>query len=456
MKQISVLLAIVWTMCLWSCASDKLDSIISKHSEAMGGADRWRSMTNYQHTSEKSNGTRLTMTCMMPDKITLDFEKGETQLRKGYDGFHGYLVLNGEYRSMRPGEAIEMAEEPHYYSDLIFAREKGYNLKLMDDEILDGEMCHRVVLTKHAEDQQVYWINQKTYLIEQTGEFSEDKDHDGIYYKTRLEDYREVDGLMFPHRQTLIPSDKRPITSTVSRISVDVPTITEQSFVYEPERNLITYWKDRYSDNRLKSFSFVQETVQYRSDGTVDTSTWHELVEYPDRFRIDFRERDAGNTNLFRNDSIYVFRDNKEVHRGREVQGFMVMEGSVYDSPVDSTLSRLQEIGVDTEKYYTTTHQGRHTYVIGAHPGDTTSVQIWLDRDRRNTVRRIMHTRDGSPLLVVYDDFKDFEGHDIETWLEFYLDGRLIQTERYNDVEINPEYDTGVFDPARCLDTYWY
>lgn len=219
---------------------------------------------------------------------------------------------------------------------------------------------------------------------------------------------------------------------------------------------LIQYWKSTEDANRLEAFTFVQETIRFREGESPDTSTWYEAIQYPNNFRIDFGEKDNQNSNLYRNDSIYVVRDGKTVHQGAQIQEFMILEGALYTLPVDSTLAKLKAVGIDIQLFDTTTYQNRLTYIVGAKKGDLTRSQIWLDAERRYAVRRFSKTKQGGLMEVKYDDFKNIDGHWVESWLEFYVDGTLVQTERYYDIDVKPKLSDGVFEPKGFWKKYWY
>lgn len=219
---------------------------------------------------------------------------------------------------------------------------------------------------------------------------------------------------------------------------------------------LITLWQSTTDENRLKGFSFVQETHQIDSTGKADTSTWYEFIQYPNFFRIDFGDKEEQNRVLYRNDSLYSMKGGEIVERRRSIQEFMIMEGSVYTEPVDTVLSMLKEVGTDVTKFRTTQYQGRKTYVIGAEEGDSLSSQVWLDAEMKNTTRRFMKSRRGSIIEARYSDFQMIDGHLIESWLEFYVNDKLVQTERYNDIKVNPDFDPRIFDPKAFGEAYWY
>lgn len=202
-----------------------LHQIIELHAQAMGGREAWRNLQSYELHSSSANGRQTISYAQKPNKMRYDFLSPAGKVIKAYDGQNGWLSRNGQLEDMRPGEAIEMAEEPEFYEELIFAEEKGHELQLLGMESLPDQCVFIIQLIKSPTDTQSYWINTDTYLPHMTGEYSEDPAHAGIYYKTTFDDYREVDGLMFPFKMELIANDRTPIPFSYNKIklNVDIP-----------------------------------------------------------------------------------------------------------------------------------------------------------------------------------------------------------------------------------------
>lgn len=437
--------------------TETLQAILDKHTRVMGSLQHWQQLHSYQQTYLKDNGTQLIITCLMPDKITIHFKREGLDLTKAYDGEHGYILKNGEYLPMRPGEAIEMAEEPNYYSDLLFAASNNQTVSLLGKESVDGIECYKLQLEKSAHDLQIYWLNTQTYLIEQTGEYSEDPAHEGIYYKTRLLDYRNIKGYQFPFKQILIPSNRPAVTSQVSSTLVDI-NVQTSDFQYYPTtvKTLLAYWNDRYHNQTANTITFEQETIRYKDDLPADTTLWYEAINYPDRFRIDIGEKTVQNRNLYRNDSIYVLRSGEIVHSGPRLHESLLLEGVLYKQPTSKLMRQLAEVGIDTLAFCHAEYDGRPIYIIGANKPDTTMPQIWLDAERRQIVRRFGKGKNGEVLEVRYADFRQIDGYWIESWVEFYLDGKLLQTERYRNIKMNPPLPDAIFDPGSFKEHFWY
>jgi len=221
--------------------------------------------------------------------------------------------------------------------------------------------------------------------------------------------------------------------------------------------NLIAHIKDNNIQGHLKSFTFIQETIRFNKDGSpIDTITWYEAIRYPKDFRIDFGDPEKGNANINRNDSIYVYRNNKLVHQGPEIQEFLILEGGLYYYSVEETLERLESLGIDTKTFTKSTYNNKPIYIIGAVENNLSKPQIWMDAKELHAVRRYSKGKHEELYEVRYDDYKNINGHNIETWIEFWADGNLIQTERYNDIDTNPELTDEDFDPKAFGRSYWF
>lgn len=255
-------------------------------------------------------------------------------------------------------------------------------------------------------------------------------------------------GVIFTTTHFAIRSCASQPASSESSTETSVPTSTAE---------LIRHWKEHYKDEVLHSYTFTQETVRYRDGVAQEPAIWEEAVQYPSYFRIDLPKTAEGhNINLSRNDSVYVFRKGVMVDSSRQIQQFMIMEGSMYFDPVDSTLAKLREVGIDPDIFTTSQYQNRTVYIIGAQDDDLSVPQIWVDAERRYNVRRFSKTRSDKLLEVRYSEFKPYDGYWMEHWLEFLIDGKIVQTERYKHINIHPQLTSGTFDRDGFFDHFWY
>lgn len=208
---------------------------------------------------------------------------------------------------------------------------------------------------------------------------------------------------------------------------------------------LVDAMQVRYRANWFKEYTFTQQTIRYQEQGAVrDTAIWHEAVSYPDHFRIDFEEE--GRFVIFRNDSSWRFQDFSLQGRRYEPQEFLLFKGGMYFMPAADILVKLKAYGYDTTIFREDRLNGRKAYVVGAKKGDLTTKQFWIDVDHFYTLRRISQVSNGRTLDVQYTDHKAVSGGWVEQKVIFYLEGRLLQTEHYLNINASGSLDTAIFD----------
>lgn len=442
-------------------ASPLLDEVLDKHAEAMGGQARWKAVNSWKMVSKTETGRTTYAFAKRPDQFKLVFEQpGEAATVKAFDGREGWVEKQGALQGMRPGEALEMAEEPEFYEELMMSRELGHRVKLVGrEEFMDKEVF-KVSVKKKKGDEQTYYIDAETYLINAVGEYSEDAKWDGVYFITLFEDYRMVGGLAFAHKWALKLPDRAPVWREIVSLELN-PSLPDAIFqkpapAPKTTRALIEKMKRHASQMTFNEYTFIQETIRFNKDGTIrDTTTWYEALRFPNNFRIDFGEKADGNAVIYRNDSSYLFKGHELVRSGPEENELMLMEGGIAVYSVDTVLGRMQRQGYDLDLLRQDHFRGEPMYVIGAAATDSSSKQIWIHRDKLCTVRRL-DPRGERLLEAIFADFVFQDGGWIETWVEFYINGQLLQTERYKSINTRPKLKGMLFDPGRFGDWNWY
>lgn len=220
---------------------------------------------------------------------------------------------------------------------------------------------------------------------------------------------------------------------------------------------LVKTMQQKYQGKWFDEFTFVQETIRFEADGTErDRRIWYEAIQYPDKFRIDYGAIEEGNASLFRNDSIYRFRNRELEQAAINPQQFLLMKGGLYHFPVSEVIAKLKDYGYNVEQFRATRFRGKKVYVLGAADGDLKSPQFWLDAKRFFLVRRISALSNGKILDVHYDDHIKSNGGWVEQTVKFYLDDQYLQLENYKDIDTAPQLNPGVFDPRLFGEVHWY
>jgi hypothetical protein len=200
-----------------------------------------------------------------------------------------------------------------------------------------------------------------------------------------------------------------------------------------------------------RTMTFVQTT---KFPGRPD-ETWYESAQLPGRLRIDMTPLDSQRVAIFRNDSVYSMRIGRPV-RGRPfVHGLLLLLGDVFVMSVDSSAAKLTGQGFDLNTLYTTTWEGRRTYVVGAAAGDSLTPQFWVDAERLYTVRIVEREPDGTRLDSRVTAHQRIGNIWVESEMMFIRNDQEIQREIYADIRVNPELNSLIFEPRAYRRPEW-
>lgn len=211
----------------------------------------------------------------------------------------------------------------------------------------------------------------------------------------------------------------------------------------------------KYSKNFRKSLSFIQQTDTYRNYSLIKTATWYEVLVYPDKLRIDIGNPADGNSIFFVNDSVYRAQNGQVKNRGYQPHDLLFVLGGMYSFSLDKVYTKLKAIGYDTDKSFETIWKGRKVIVTGTDNEETESNQFWVDKEKLVTLR-IINNKDGQKTEIVCADYIPLGSNLCETSIEFYVNGKLRQTEKYSDIKENINVDMGYLDPYKMEQvTFW-
>jgi hypothetical protein len=187
-----------------------------------------------------------------------------------------------------------------------------------------------------------------------------------------------------------------------------------------------------------KSYTFSQKNTHYKNDTVSGHSVWHEVIEFPDKFRIDFGEKADSNYVVFKNDSVYNFKKNALAKMRADSNTLLLILGGMYYRNFEDVVNRLKAAEYKLETLSLQQWNSEVVYVIGALEGDLQSNQIWVNK-KTLQVERILEKINATDIM----DMR-FEAHQswckgfVETKVSFRRNGKLEQVEEYYDLkEIN-------------------
>ena len=197
----------------------------------------------------------------------------------------------------------------------------------------------------------------------------------------------------------------------------------------------------RYSTTRFRTLTFTQRTTF--PDGRIEW--WYEAEAIPGRARVDVAPFSNRNTQIFRYDSAYVFRNGELTQRSQGLAATMWTLMDMYAIPPEETAAALGRRGFDLTKAHERDYNGRPVVVVGALAGDTTSAQFWLDKENLYTVR--MLTTRGGHRVTEIGKHVFMGGGWVEQEIKVYgPNHQLSLLEEYFDTRVNVELPANLFD----------
>jgi hypothetical protein len=218
---------------------------------------------------------------------------------------------------------------------------------------------------------------------------------------------------------------------------------------------LIKAMHDRYAGKYLKTMSFLQNNTRYTTTGQEQKSQWYEHMEIPGKLRIAFLPASQRSGMVQVDDRVASFDNGIRVDFRPSVNPLLLLTADVYVAPVASVMRALDSLDVDEEIIRSDVWEGKPVYVVGATAGDSTSNQLWVDKDNLRLVRFIQRNRAGGRTIVSdtrVEGYKEIQGFDVPTTFLVIRNGRPFWREQYTDVRVNEEFPPGTFDQAKWYD----
>lgn len=218
---------------------------------------------------------------------------------------------------------------------------------------------------------------------------------------------------------------------------------------------LIKKMLNKYESKWYKTLTFNQQTTRYDAEGDVTSDQiWYEAMLLPDQLLIKIDDMNGGNGMLFRNDSLYQFKEGEMVGSRPMIHPLLVLGFSVYAQPLEKTISDLNVLGFDLSKFHKREFEGKQFYVVGADAGDEVSNQFWIEKDRLIFTRMIQDFGDGRNQDIRFNNYQKLGGGWVATEVLFYTNDQLRLKETYSKIQ-SPDLNRSIFDMTNFIGAKW-
>lgn len=229
-------------------------------------------------------------------------------------------------------------------------------------------------------------------------------------------------------------------------ISLDIDTDFPHP-KFETGKDVINFMYQKYKQGPCKSYTFSQKNTHFRNDSIIGNSEWHEYIDFPDKFRIDFGKTEDGNFVIFKNDSSYLYKKNQLKKVSENSNTLLLLLGGMYFRELNDIITRLEKEHYNTKIVSEQKWNKQHMVIVGAVKGDTLSNQIWIEKKTWRVVRIIEKMDKEDVMDMTFDSYqKNCNGY-TETKVTFKRNGKIEQVEEYYNIKPIDKMPIEIFSP---------
>lgn len=190
----------------------------------------------------------------------------------------------------------------------------------------------------------------------------------------------------------------------------------------------------RYRFGPCKIYAFSQKNTHYKNDTVTGHSEWHEVIAFPDKFRIDFGDKSKGNFVVFKNDSVFNYKAGQLAKVRADSNSLLLLLGGMYYRELPDVKARVASQGYNLGLLSSNSWNGEEVYVIGAATNDLSVNQIWVSKKTLRVLRILEGTSGKNQMDMRFEAHQDWCKGYVETKVSFRRNGKLEQVEEYYNI----------------------
>ncbi|MGE0089206.1 MAG: hypothetical protein AB7S50_06995 [Bacteroidales bacterium] len=218
--------------------------------------------------------------------------------------------------------------------------------------------------------------------------------------------------------------------------------------------DVIEIMKAKYNNTFYNHFTFAQHVNKYQNDSVIGKEIWYEAYSFPNKLILKLDGFDTGNGVIFRNDSIYLFKDSLQVTSYKRIHDLIVLGLDIYELPAEEIYSKIKEIGYDLNKICSATIDGRPMYCIGVEDEKEAANKFYIDKEYLYFVKNTKYQKEDIN-ETVFSNYQTIDGKVVATKILFYKNGDLIMDEEYFDIKFPENLDLSIFEPSNFVNASW-
>ncbi len=205
-----------------------VDEILEGYYEAQGGLEKLRELQSLRISGVnrfQQQEISAKYLAMRPNLLRMESASPEVEVVRVFDGETAWQAVRQRGSTarvvrMEGQEAVELIRESDFDGALVDYREKGHTIELVGIEKVRGSEAYKLEVVEQGGVRETYFIDTNTYRIVKK---ATDVPAEGgtILFEMYYDDFREVDGLVFPFTTTAVSSGQTVFTGLVEEVEVN-------------------------------------------------------------------------------------------------------------------------------------------------------------------------------------------------------------------------------------------
>ncbi len=210
------------------------EQVIRDYLQAIGGAEKLRTVESLMtRMSASVQGQPIEMTIYQeaPNKVATRISAGGMVVQEDkYDGERGVRMAMGQKQELQGRDLDDLADQAIPFPEMKYL-EDGYSVEVKGATEVNGQRAYQVVVTTPDNDNitEYYAVDSKLKL--RTTQVQERQGQTATV-SSELGDYKEVEGILWPHNIAISGVMPFPLEMSVQEIEVN-PEIEEEVFRIE-------------------------------------------------------------------------------------------------------------------------------------------------------------------------------------------------------------------------------
>lgn len=210
---------------------------------------------------------------------------------------------------------------------------------------------------------------------------------------------------------------------------------------------IIELMHNTYKDKWYKNLKFEQEAIFYANDTVAYKQIWHEVLKVGEGLAIKFDSINSGSGYVFKNDSMFVYKNNELVGKRKRVHEILELGFNIYGQTVSNTIQKLNSSGLD----FSLLEDTEDYYIIG----NPDKMKVWIEKERMVFYKIETKNKNGAISKIEFNKYEKLGEGWIAPEVIFYSNNKITLKEIYFNIQLPETLPNNLFHVSDFESTIW-